>query len=155
MLANLTLRKSSGLVKNQKGITLIELLAVIVILGIIAAIAVPAIGGMINKSRVNADKESYNIIEDAAIRYAMTEGILGLTGGELNIAGSDSLHDMGYLNSPPKAQSSKVTAFHHVVITESNGTYSVAIYSDSGNDQSDLIPDPKSDASVSTNFWGN
>ncbi len=31
--------------KNEKGLTLVELLAVIVILGIIAAIAVPSIGG--------------------------------------------------------------------------------------------------------------
>lgn len=41
---------------NQKGLTLIELLAVIVILAIIAAIAIPAIGGIINNSRVGAIK---------------------------------------------------------------------------------------------------
>ncbi|MCG3089255.1 type IV pilin protein [Sporosarcina cyprini] len=40
--------------KNEKGLTLVELLAVIVILGIIAAIAVPSIGSIIEKSRVNA-----------------------------------------------------------------------------------------------------
>ncbi len=40
--------------KNQKGLTLIELLAVIVILGIIAAIAVPAIGGIIDNSKRDA-----------------------------------------------------------------------------------------------------
>lgn len=37
--------------KNEKGLTLIELLAVIVILAIIAAIAVPAIGNVIANSR--------------------------------------------------------------------------------------------------------
>ncbi|RIV13331.1 prepilin-type N-terminal cleavage/methylation domain-containing protein, partial [Priestia flexa] len=40
--------------KNEKGLTLIELLAVIVILGIIAAIAIPSIGGIIQKSREDA-----------------------------------------------------------------------------------------------------
>ena len=35
--------------KDQRGLTLVELLAVIVILGIIAAIAVPSIGGIIKK----------------------------------------------------------------------------------------------------------
>ncbi|MFC6039735.1 prepilin-type N-terminal cleavage/methylation domain-containing protein [Paenisporosarcina macmurdoensis] len=45
--------------KEQKGLTLIELLAVIVILAIIAAIAIPAIGNIINNSRVGAVKSDY------------------------------------------------------------------------------------------------
>ena len=40
--------------KNEKGLTLVELLAVIVILGIIAAIAVPSIGNIVENSRVKA-----------------------------------------------------------------------------------------------------
>ncbi|MET3658983.1 prepilin-type N-terminal cleavage/methylation domain-containing protein [Sporosarcina psychrophila] len=39
---------------NEKGLTLVELLAVIVILGIIAAIAIPSIGGIIQGSREKA-----------------------------------------------------------------------------------------------------
>ena len=41
-------------IKNEKGLTLIELLAVIVILAIIAAIAIPAIGNIIANSRAKA-----------------------------------------------------------------------------------------------------
>ncbi|WP_211653927.1 prepilin-type N-terminal cleavage/methylation domain-containing protein [Planococcus alpniumensis] len=41
---------------NEKGMTLIELLAVIVIIAIIAAIAIPAIGNIIENSRVGAAK---------------------------------------------------------------------------------------------------
>ena len=37
---------------NEKGLTLVELLAVIVILGIIAAIAIPSIGNIIENSEV-------------------------------------------------------------------------------------------------------
>lgn len=57
--------------KNKKGVTLVELLAVIVIMGIIAAIAVPAIGGLITNSRTNAVKAELTSIEEAARLFAV------------------------------------------------------------------------------------
>lgn len=57
--------------KDQRGLTLVELLAVIVILGIIAAIAVPSIGGIINKSKNDAKvAEAAQIISAAKLAYA-------------------------------------------------------------------------------------
>ncbi|THE15296.1 prepilin-type N-terminal cleavage/methylation domain-containing protein [Bacillus timonensis] len=54
--------------KNEKGLTLIELLAVIVILGIIAAIAVPSIGNVINKTEEKAAyADAQQIIESARL----------------------------------------------------------------------------------------
>ncbi|MFJ7661150.1 prepilin-type N-terminal cleavage/methylation domain-containing protein [Lysinibacillus sp. NPDC097162] len=56
------------LLKNQKGLTLIELLAVIVILAIVAAIAIPAIGNIINNSRDKATvSEALNYISGAKL----------------------------------------------------------------------------------------
>ncbi|PID21541.1 Tfp assembly type protein [Sporosarcina sp. P3] len=56
---------------NQKGLTLVELLAVIVILGIIAAIAVPAIGNIITNSKVNALKaDGQNVLSAAQMYFA-------------------------------------------------------------------------------------
>ncbi|MCM3704442.1 MULTISPECIES: type II secretion system protein [Cytobacillus] len=57
---------------DQKGLTLIELLAVIVILGIIAAIAVPSIGGLINKTKEDAKVAEAVQIVNAAKLYVST-----------------------------------------------------------------------------------
>lgn len=54
---------------NEKGLTLVELLAVIVILGIIAAIAIPAIGNIIENSRVKAIKADALMVLSAADLY--------------------------------------------------------------------------------------
>ncbi|WP_394580157.1 type II secretion system protein [Cytobacillus firmus] len=84
MLKNLRKR-----LKDQKGLTLIELLAVIVILGIIAAIAVPSIGGLIDKTRDDALKADAVQVLNAAKLYTASNNItasttLSNTTGELN-----------------------------------------------------------------------
>ncbi|MDR4889115.1 prepilin-type N-terminal cleavage/methylation domain-containing protein [Fredinandcohnia sp. QZ13] len=61
--------------KNQKGLTLVELLAVIVILGIIAAIAVPTIGNVIEKTRFDAVRADAMQVLDAAKLKAASEGV--------------------------------------------------------------------------------
>ncbi|MGX7596071.1 prepilin-type N-terminal cleavage/methylation domain-containing protein [Planococcus plakortidis] len=55
--------------KDQKGMTLIELLAVIVIIAIIAAIAIPAISNIIENSRVGAMKSDATNALNAANIY--------------------------------------------------------------------------------------
>ena len=42
------------MIRNNKGVTLVELLIVIVILGIIAAISIPAVGNIVENSRKDA-----------------------------------------------------------------------------------------------------
>lgn len=61
--------------KDQRGLTLIELLAVIVILGIIAAIAIPSIGNVIQDSREKAIKAEALQILDAARLYSLENTI--------------------------------------------------------------------------------
>lgn len=62
-------------IKNEKGLTLIELLAVIVILGIIAAIAIPSIGSIIQKSKEDAVKSDAITVLNAAKNYVAANGI--------------------------------------------------------------------------------
>ncbi|MCD4826518.1 MAG: prepilin-type N-terminal cleavage/methylation domain-containing protein [Acholeplasmataceae bacterium] len=59
--------------RNKKGVTLVELLAVVVILGIIAAIAVPTIGGLIERQQEKADIATLQNVEAAAKTYHLSE----------------------------------------------------------------------------------
>ncbi|MGM0853315.1 MAG: type IV pilin protein [Bacillota bacterium] len=68
------LKKMRKMLKNERGLTLVELLAVIVILGIIAAIAVPSIGNIIEKSRADAVKAEGIQALNAAKLYVASEG---------------------------------------------------------------------------------
>jgi type IV pilus assembly protein PilA len=69
--------------KNQKGLTLVELLAVIVILGILAAIAVPSIGGIIDNSRKDAHiGNAKQMVAAAKLAEASNLETVGLTIGD-------------------------------------------------------------------------
>lgn len=60
--------------KNNRGLTLIELIAVLVILGIIAAIAVPTIGNTINAQRERAAEAEWSAIMSSAELYLAQNG---------------------------------------------------------------------------------
>lgn len=60
------LTRMKKMLRNEKGFTLVELLAVIVILGIIVAIAVPAIGNIISSAEDDAEDAQIELVLDAA-----------------------------------------------------------------------------------------
>ncbi len=56
-------------IRNEKGFTLVELLAVLVILAFIALIAFPIVTGIINNSREKLSEEQFNRLEEAVKSY--------------------------------------------------------------------------------------
>lgn len=59
---------------NNKGVTLIELLIVIVVIGIISAFAVPAVGQFLDNAEKTAVLQDAIAIRNGAENYCATEG---------------------------------------------------------------------------------
>ncbi|WP_117161302.1 competence type IV pilus major pilin ComGC [Paraliobacillus sp. X-1268] len=104
------LTRMRKMLRNEKGFTLVELLAVIVILGIIVAIAVPAIGNITEDARSNAAEAQEELILDAA-RLADVEG--NFTSSSTTV---QDLIDDGYLEDGDYVKTR--------VIYKDGGTYS-------------------------------
>lgn len=62
--------KKLNALKNQKGMTLVELLAVMVIIGIIAAISIPAIGNLMENSRKDAHISNAQALQESGRLWA-------------------------------------------------------------------------------------
>ncbi|KQL53395.1 hypothetical protein AN964_07745 [Heyndrickxia shackletonii] len=115
--------------KNQKGMTLVELLAVIVILAIVTAIAVPSIGGIINKSKDDAQKSNALMIINAAKLAVVSnnETIMGKINSTDHKITLQDLVDEGFLDSVPQNPYLKETTYtgdkNYVTVTQAGSKY--------------------------------
>ncbi|MGO0060219.1 type II secretion system protein [Brevibacillus fluminis] len=162
------------LVKEEKGLTLIELLAVIVILGIIAAIAVPAITGITNNTKREAHKANAHQMVEAAKQIVAVNGFkpdYSSDNWTPNTVDSDgkikagkaatapksnvmeiSLAEMitlGYftgIKDPEASDGSDYTSNAQIVRVYKDGsTYSYFVTINSANDSSDFTDIPEAD----------
>ena len=63
------------LLRNNAGFTLIELMVVIIILGLLAAIVMPRVVGETDRARYEQAKVQMRILEDALKRYKLDNGV--------------------------------------------------------------------------------
>ena len=102
-------KKIEELRNREEGFTLVELLAVIVILGIIVAIAIPAVGNVIDRADKNATEAEDALVVDAARLYVTTNREDKNFPKEIEVK---TLIDEGYLDNRDNktfAETDKVT----------------------------------------------
>jgi len=139
------------LYRDQRGLTLIELLAVIVILAIIAAIAIPSIGGIVNKTKKEAHRANAQMIIDGA-RFKVTaeDFTPDTTGGNVQTITLQQIVDSGYMDKPPKdpygssSTDTYDTSETKVRVTRDNSgklTYDIQLVGVKGNYFNGFIPE--------------
>lgn len=92
------IRKTLKRKDNQKGFTLVELIIVMAILAILAAIAVPRFGASLDKAKEQADAANQMMLEKAAEMYVLN-GEVALTTDNQDI--TSGLETKDYVSEIP------------------------------------------------------
>lgn len=119
--------------KDERGLTLVELLVVVVILGIIAAIAVVAIGGIIENSRKDAMVADAKQMVSAAKLYTAQNAFKGDKILEFKTPGEGSTNvDMTSYISTLKDPFNSNAAYDSAIVyvSEAAGKYTYKVYLD-------------------------
>ena len=118
-------------IKNKKGFTLVELMIVVVILGILVAIAVPIFSSVTKSAKKKSCQSNMRVMLGIAVQIGTEndgkyEKILTSetipAGGQITLTGNDDLSDefLGKLKN------------HEVPVCPSNGTYTLSIIGENG-----------------------
>lgn len=116
--------------RNTQGFTLLELLVVVIIVGVLSALALPNLMGQVGKARESEAKSNLSTIGQAQQTYFFEEGIFAD-----DIAKLDITFDQGYYSYPNPSTADVSKVKHQAISLNADATstrnYSLGVYFDS------------------------
>ncbi|NMB97745.1 MAG: prepilin-type N-terminal cleavage/methylation domain-containing protein [Clostridiaceae bacterium] len=112
------LKKSKKVGKNKKGFTLVELIAVVAIIGVLTLIAIPMYNSSQAKARDAADEANRRILKGAAAMYLAENGVpTGAITWKGTTPGGNNDKWVDYLEAWPEYPKNKATKYKVTITT--------------------------------------
>jgi len=105
---------------NKKGFALVELLAVIVVLGIILAVAIPNAVNIIEKIRVDAYKQNEKMMISAAQKYLVNSNIVLNNSGDIAVIRLTDLQQQGLLDNIADLRNNQSNCNGYLIVKKNN-----------------------------------